>query len=361
MNLNPLIEISRRYGSDPAYVLLGGGNTSRKEGNTLFVKASGHALGAIDEQGFVRMDLAKLDQIWQKQYSADDDQRETEVLADMMACRLEGESARPSVEALLHAILPFDYVVHLHPALVNGITCSQQGAQTTSRLFPSALWVELVKPGFILAKVVRDRMVTHKERTGSDASLIFLENHGIFVGAESIEGIEEIYRMVMERIESSVAREPDFSPIAFDEKRAGAIKEALEAEVGAEVLFAANAEAQRFLTDYNSFEPVSSSFTPDHIVYAGFRPLWVEEGRDPVLEYRAFVNEHGEGAKIICVQNLGIFSVGEKPIPLFFDTMAIAVYSENFGGPKFMTDEMIQFIRSWEVERYRSKVASSDS
>lgn len=360
MNLTSLIEISRRYGSDPAYVLLGGGNTSRKEGNTLFVKASGHALGSIDEAGFVQMDLAKLDQIWQKKYSADDDQRETEVLADMMACRLEGEQARPSVEALLHAILPFEYVVHLHPALVNGITCSQEGAQATSRLFPSALWVELVKPGFILAKVVRDRMTTHKKKTGSDASLIFLENHGIFVGAQTIQGIEETYRMVMERIQSSVARDPDFGPVVFDEKHVEGIKSALEAEVGTEVLFAVNAEALRFLSDCNTFEPVSSSYTPDHIVYAGFKPLWIATGEDPVHAYRAFVAEHGEGAKIICVQNTGIFSVGEKPMPLFFDTMAIAVYSENFGGPKFMTDEMIQFIRSWEVERYRSKVLTND-
>lgn len=361
MNLTSLIEISRRYGSDPAYVLLGGGNTSRKEGNTLFVKASGHALGSIDEAGFVQMDLAKLDQIWQKKYSADDDQRETEVLADMMACRLEGESARPSVEALLHAILPFTYVVHLHPALVNGITCSRRGEETVNRLFPSALWVELVKPGFILAQVVRERMAVHKERTGSEASLIFLENHGIFVGSQTIEGIEELYRSVMERIESEGVRQPDFTAVPSDQGRAGAIREALEAETGTKTLFAANVESQRFLADVHAFWPVSSSFTPDHIVYAGFKPLWVAEQDDPVAAYRAFVAEHGEGAKIICVQNLGIFSIGEKPLPLFFDTMAIAVYSEHFGGPKFMSDSMIQFIRTWEVERYRSKVASTDS
>ena len=119
MNLDHLIDISKRYGSDSAYVLLGGGNTSMKADGVLYVKASGHALGSIDAGGFVRMDLAKLDQIWHKQYSSDDQKREDEVLADMMACRLEGEVSRPSVEALLHALLPFTYVVHLHPALVD--------------------------------------------------------------------------------------------------------------------------------------------------------------------------------------------------------------------------------------------------
>jgi hypothetical protein len=75
--------------------------------------------------------------------------------------------------------------------------------------------------------------------------------------------------------------------------------------------------------------------------------------------YRVFEQENGEAAKIICVQELGVFSVGEKPLPLFLDTVAIAVYSESFGGPKFMTREMIEFIRTWEVERYRAQVATS--
>ena len=72
MSLESLITHSRRYGSDPSFVLLGGGNTSYKEGNILYVKASGYALGTIDESGFVRMDLGKLEHIWGKQYSSDD-------------------------------------------------------------------------------------------------------------------------------------------------------------------------------------------------------------------------------------------------------------------------------------------------
>ena len=66
MNLNPLIEISRRYGADSSYVLLGGGNTSVKEDGSLYEKASGHALGGNDEGDVVRMDLSKLDRIWHK-------------------------------------------------------------------------------------------------------------------------------------------------------------------------------------------------------------------------------------------------------------------------------------------------------
>jgi len=353
MSLDRLIEVSRRYGADSAYVLFGGGNTSVKEDGVLSVKASGHALGTIGTTGFVRMDLARMDAIWQKRYSDDDQRREDEVLADMMACRLDGETGRPSVEALLHAILPFTFVVHLHPALVNGITCAQRGEEATGRLFPDALWVELVKPGFTLAKTVRDRM------GGAAYPMIFLENHGIFVGADTIEGIEAIYDRVMTTIEASLVRKPDFSGLEYGQGAGISITRELEQVSGQRVLFATNKEVRSFLADARTFEPVSSSFTPDHIVYAGFKPLWVAATDDVGHAYRVFEQENGEAAKIICVQELGVFSVGEKPLPLFLDTVAIAVYSESFGGPKFMTREMIEFIRTWEVERYRAQVATS--
>ena len=64
--LNSLITISRRYGSDPDYLLAGGGNTSMKENGILYVKASGFPLGDITEKGFVRMSLDALAQIWRK-------------------------------------------------------------------------------------------------------------------------------------------------------------------------------------------------------------------------------------------------------------------------------------------------------
>ncbi len=359
MSFQQLLEHSRRYGSDPAFVLLGGGNTSFKDGRTLFVKASGHALGTIGKEGFVRMDLDLLDQIWHKQYSQDDEERENEVLKDMMFCRLEGETARPSVEALLHALLPFPYVVHLHPALVNGLTCAQEGEASVHRLFPEALWVELVKPGFILANIVRERLVEHQAKTGKLYSLIFLQNHGIFVGGQSLGEIEQVYAKVLGTIEAQLVRKPDFTDLGADEEKVGQVMDVLQAFGKEKVLFRNTLEFKRILADRSSFAKVSSSFTPDHIVYAGFKPLWIDEGADVSKAFVQFEREHGSAPKIVCVQNLGVFSLGEKPLPLFFDSVAISVYSESFGGPRFMDEAMINFIRNWEVEKYRSQVSTS--
>ncbi|MGE4453366.1 MAG: class II aldolase/adducin family protein [Sphaerochaeta sp.] len=358
MSLASLIAHSKRYGSDASFVLLGGGNTSYKDGDVLYVKASGHALGTIDESGFVSMDLKKMERIWGKQYSSDDDERENEVLKDMMDCRLAGESARPSVEALLHALLPFPYVIHLHPALVNGITCAQKGEQAVAELFPDALWIELVKPGFILADIVRSRMAKQKEETGKISSLIFLQNHGIFAGGQSLEEIESTYSSLMQKIASKLKRKPDFTPLESDPRRVEEVTLALSAFTKEPILFSMTKEYQHYLQDEKHFQAVASSFTPDHIVYAGFKPLWVASDEDVQEAFRRFENTYGVMAKIVCVQDLGVFSLGEKPLPLFKDTVAISVYSESFGGPRFMDEAMIDFIRNWEVEKYRSSVAA---
>ena len=58
-----LIEISQSYGRDSRYVIAGGGNTSYKNGEKLWVKASGHALATIGEEGFAVLDRAKLNLI----------------------------------------------------------------------------------------------------------------------------------------------------------------------------------------------------------------------------------------------------------------------------------------------------------
>ena len=50
--IEKLVEVSRKYGSDDRYVIAGGGNTSFKTAERLWVKASGHALATIDEDGF---------------------------------------------------------------------------------------------------------------------------------------------------------------------------------------------------------------------------------------------------------------------------------------------------------------------
>lgn len=364
--IDQLIETSHLFGNDARFVLLGGGNTSLKINETMWIKASGTQLGTISENGFVKMSLVKLQKIWGRAYSDDPKLREAQVLSDMMNSREEGETLRPSVEVLLHSFLPFPCVVHLHPALVNGMTCGQTGLDSCSSLFPDAVWIPLVNPGFILANVVRKAFLEYKERTGNFAKVIFLQNHGVFVAGDSFAEINGLYARIMDKLGSFVTRQPNFDEVKPNRKRFDAAVDAVSQYFGHSCVGFLNRELSNRIVTRDSFESVSSAFTPDHIVYSGFMPLWIDDSvfrtKMPVqaiiAECRSFEEKNGACPKVIAIQGTGAFCESDKSKLLFLDTMKVAAYSESFGGPRFMTADQIDFIRHWEVESYRAKAAS---
>jgi rhamnose utilization protein RhaD (predicted bifunctional aldolase and dehydrogenase) len=379
MGVEDLTKLSRYYGSNPEYVIAGGGNSSFKDGGTLYIKGSGAALAEATPDSFVRMDRQALSRIWEKTYPPDPEKREKAVLSDMMAARKSGEEQkRPSVETLLHDILPFSYVVHTHPALVNGLTCSKRGEAAAAELFGrGALWIPSINPGYVLSRVVKSALEGYTAPGGRPADLILLQNHGVFVGADTVEGIKEKYAHVMETVESRVLRKPDLgeglSSWDYSGEAAGLLAELAGASAGGKApwkaVFWRNNEIAALVRDRASFHPVSSSFTPDHIVYSGSDPLFVETGTGAVQDllrkaWKKQLEKAHRLPKIAALQGLGVFGIGpsEKAatlaLELFMDTVNVAVYAQAFGGERFMSRDQIDFINNWEVERYRSQVSA---
>ena len=201
--IESLIAISRKYGADPRFVIAGGGNTSYKNAEKLWVKASGHALATITEDGFAVLDRALLDPMNKKKYSSDTAEREEQVKNDLAAACIT-KDRRPSVETSLHDCMGFAYVVHLHPTLVGGLMCSAQAEDKCKELFPEALYIAYTDPGYTLFKKVYDKIQAYKKANGHEPQVIFLQNHGIFVGADSTEEIEKIYESVLSTLENQV-------------------------------------------------------------------------------------------------------------------------------------------------------------
>ena len=396
MNLETLIEISRRYGADPDYVLAGGGNTSLKEGDVIAVKASGALLGIIDENGFVQLSLSKLRALFDMALPFDSEAREKIVLEKLLGARLPGQTRRPSVETLLHALFPYRFVIHLHPALVNGMLCSRQALSAAETLFRNeASVLPYITPGYILADAVR-RVFEHRTSSGmSPPKILFLQNHGVFVAADSVEEIEALYAHIFETLKAKVQPLPEEglrggpargyeAAIAGGEQRTMAsLQAALLTAVQAAVkrattkfnvrfFFTSNSLIGHFLASPEAFVPLSSPFTPDHIVYAGAWPLFVniseaQSSEHLISKIDEFRIHHQEMPKIIAVQNLGIFGLGQdesaakRACELFGDAAKIAWYARSFGGVHPMQPADIEFIQSWEVEKYRASIAASSN
>jgi rhamnose utilization protein RhaD (predicted bifunctional aldolase and dehydrogenase) len=162
--IKDLIEISRKFGKDKNYTIAGGGNTSYKTVNEMWVKASGYGLSTISEEGFVKMDREKLKVISSGSYSKDPFAREREVKEDLdKACIDKGK--RPSVETSLHDAIHFAFVVHMHPFLINAVLCSNNAEETVKKLWDdNILYVPYTDPGYVLYKKVENETARFKSR-----------------------------------------------------------------------------------------------------------------------------------------------------------------------------------------------------
>lgn len=369
MGLNIIAEISHKYGSDERYVLAGGGNTSYKNTENLYIKGSGTSLATITPDGFVKMDRKALDTIWTKTYSENKDVREAEVLKDMMASRCKGEdNKRPSVETLLHNLFKQKFVLHVHPAIVNGLTCAVGGKSIVEALFDNAIWVEETEPGYVLAAKCRKMIEKYELETGKDADLLFLQNHGIFFAADDKNGIDALVGKVMSAIEKLVTFCPDLTPVETDKPEiVDTLRKYIADAYGnsAYVKFILNNDVVRLCSSMDEFSVLMQPMSPDHIVYCKAIPLFIEcFDKDYIVkEFKEFVAAKGYAPKIVFAKNVGMFAIGNSEkdastvTSVWLDAVKISSYAKNFGGVRHMAPDMVDFIVNWEVESYRSKVA----
>lgn len=353
-NLEKLVEMSNKHGKNPELVLAGGGNTSYKENGVLYVKRSGTSMGTITSEDFVAMDISKLEALMEKEYPAEDAAREAAFLADVMDARCDEDlSKRPSVEVLLHGLFPQPYVLHIHPALVNGLTCGQ-GGETLARkiLGEQIIWIPICRPGYTLGKLCREAMDAYLEKQGKDAQVVLLQNHGIFIAGQTPEEINAILANVIGKLETYVETEG----------KAEIIKKLSEL-TGLKAKYLPIREADYFVSSKERVQDLLKPFTPDHIVYCGAFPLFVERMEELESALEAFKKAHDGLPKIVLIQNEGAFSVCANENEtynaelLLADAMKVAYYAKKFGGVLPMTDELTYFITHWEAESYRKKQA----
>jgi len=365
--LKSLIEISRFYGDTPGFVIAGGGNTSYKDAERIWIKASGVSLAGIEEGGFVCLSRKGLGLIESNTYSEDSVVREQEVKADMTRAIISPENLRPSVETSLHNLIAYSYVIHTHPTLVNALMCANYANQEVEDRFgEEALFVEYTDPGFILFKKLQELIGSYEKLHGKAPQIIFLQNHGVFVGANTVDEIKELYNKIELSINAGKYLSlPASDPEAYQSKASEFIKQHFASKelkslsVRCELI-------DHFSKSQSQFRKISKPFSPDVIVYCKSNYLFLQNGieANQILEaIESFEQTFGYSPKVIVEEQGGLIVVEENEqsmqtvLAVYMDLMKISYLSESFGGPHFMTPEEIKFIDNWEVEHYRRKVA----
>lgn len=348
-DLKTIVELSHEFGTVD-YVKGGGGNTSVKNDSTLWVKPSGTTLGGLTEETFVQMNREKINELYEVETPAEAAARE-ELVKNMMAASVENDAGRPSVEAPLHNVFDAKFVVHTHPCAVNGLTCAKNGEAACRELFPDALWVEYIDPGYTLCMEVRKRIEDYKAANGKEPALLVLKNHGIFIAADSADEIRALYKRVMDALDAAYRKAGIFQTLEIVDAPADP-----ETEAKIKELFGDDAA---FIASSGKFDVAPGPITPDHLVYAKAFPFTAELTAENVAAYRA---ERGYLPKVVIAEDR-VYGIGtsqknaDLALELAQDGALVMKLADAFGGIEYMTDAAREFIENWEVESYRQKQA----
>lgn len=324
-------DYSRTIGVDASLVQGAGGNVSWKTGNTLWIKASGTWLADANEKSiFVPVDLCRLkDDIESQRFGA------TPVLRRRM-------SRRPSIETMLHGILSHRIVVHTHPVSVL-VHLVQAGclAVLQRRLPQTVSWllVDYHKPGPRLAEALHRAI----KGTALSPSVLFLANHGMLVGGQTVEEVDRVQRQVLDSLSELPRPFNDCIPVEAPHQL---LKRGYRLPANPLVHRIACDDICLFLAEKHW------ALVPDVVVFLGDRPQ-IFNTLDDALR---FIQVAQSAPTFIVLRHFGVFirKNADRSIEamlLFFSELAARLHADDH--VRSLTRSDIDALIEWDAERYR--------
>ena len=378
---------SRLLGREPSLVLHGGGNTSVKasrrnilgdDEEILYVKGSGWDLATIDAAGFAATRLSTLQRLATLPALSDSD-----MMRELKAACTDPAAPTPSVEAILHAIIPFRFVDHTHADAVVAISNTPGGEETLRNLYGSdVLILPYVMPGFILARQIFEAT---QNVDWSTLKGIVLLHHGVFTfHAEAKSSYENMVAMV-DRAEQylqengvfSIACTGEYLPVTEDFLQVAKMRKQVSDLVGKPMC--ARWDFSPEATGYSVLDNVwdiaaRGPLTPDHVLHTKRTAVVVDNDSDSATEqfsqqYREYFDRHNNG-QLTCLdtaprvavwKNRGMlyFSPNVKRLRVVQDiashTRRAVQWAEALGGWSALPEKDIFELEYWELEQAKLK------
>jgi rhamnose utilization protein RhaD (predicted bifunctional aldolase and dehydrogenase)/NAD(P)-dependent dehydrogenase (short-subunit alcohol dehydrogenase family) len=380
---------SRLLGKDSTLVLHGGGNTSVKvrernavgeEEDILYVKGSGWDLETIESAGFAPVRMAHLVKL--ARLEALSDPRMVNELATQVT---RAGAPAPSVEAILHAILPHKYVDHTHAGALLAITNTPDGERRAREIYgKDTVIVPYVMPGFDLARHCARRFAA--EAHAGTIGMVLM-NHGIFsFGATARESYERMIALVT-RAEVYLARSgawelprpaADGAPPTLRTELAQLRRE-ISSSAGIPVILAAHSDAK-----YLAFARRSDAAqlaqqgpaTPDHAIRTKRVPMLGRDVAAYAAAYREYFKRHAASAKepktaldpaprVVLDPAFGLGCVGRSAKDarivrdIYDHTIDVILRATALGGYRALPERDIFDVEYWDLEQAKLRKAGA--
>lgn len=365
---------SQLLGQSKELVLHGGGNTSVKIDNTLYVKGSGWNLDTIEKGGFSPVDLGVLLKMATRESLSD-----TQMVAEQRAAMSDQSFPNPSIEAILHAIIPYDYVDHTHADAVVTLTNTPNGKALVQGLYgENMLIIDYVMPGFELAKHIYEitRTIDWENLSG-----MVLMHHGVFTFDNNAQRAYEKMIEIVTVAEEYLAEHVTLACGDCEGKGDKSIPEAVGIETaklrGCDLfpLLIDSPRAQLFSILPNLESLVKKGgLTPEHVIRIKPFPAIIDgdiaEGiAQFVQDYKSYFDAHASSEHICLdlapryavIKGVGIVVLGkdEKESRIIGDivkhTITAILSAEQLGGWGSLTLAQMFEMEYWELEQAKLK------
>lgn len=382
---------SRLLGADPSLVLLGGGNTSVKHDvpgplggqvRILSIKGSGSDLASIDSSGFAPLLLEELLPL--RERSRMDD----ETMVELVTLALINSSApRPSIETLLHAFIPLDWVDHSHADAILALTNQPDGEKIIRDVFGNDVGVvPYIKPGFDLSKAASDVYKADKSVIG-----LVLDKHGLVTFGLTAQESYERHVELVSRAEARISRSRKRRVASMSKASAAATQMVMRIRGGLSrrrrmiVRFDGSAGVRAFVDRDDIFEiSQQGPATPDHVLRTKRVPMLVSSSDpDDVLSeieryeavYSAYVKKyavpcddfmHDPSPRVVLVPGLGLFTSGrtvreaEGVAEIYRHTMDVIEGATAMSQYLALSEADLFEIEYWPLELYKLRLAPPD-
>jgi rhamnose utilization protein RhaD (predicted bifunctional aldolase and dehydrogenase)/NAD(P)-dependent dehydrogenase (short-subunit alcohol dehydrogenase family) len=392
---------SRLLGRDKSLVLHGGGNTSVKvrepnlfgdEEEILYVKGSGWDLEKIEEAGFAPVRRGHLVRL-----AGLDELSDPRMVNEMVTHMKRSSAPTPSVEAILHAILPHKFVDHTHADAVVAVTNTPGGEERIRRIYGDAVVViPYIMPGFDLARLCA-RLFT--EQAGPRTIGMVLMNHGIFsfgeTARESYERMIQLVTLAEEYLTAEGAVPPlpgeregvwERGPGGEGSGEAGSsllistiatLRRDVSRAAGAPMILLSRRDARSLAFARREDAATISQqgpATPDHVIRTKRVPLFGRDVAAYVRAYGEYFENHAPHARspktmldpaprVILDPDLGLITVGRRATDaaisaeIYEHTMDIIERAERLGGWRALPERDLFDMEYWDLEQAKLKKA----
>lgn len=302
---------SRLLGRDPTLVLHGGGNTSVKirqvnavgeEEDVLYVKGSGWDLINIEEKGFAPVRMAHLLKLATLPTLSD-----PAMVNEMKTHMTDASAPTPSVETILHAILPYTFVDHTHADAIVTITNTSNGEARIRELYGSrVVIIPYIMPGFDLAKLCAE--IFPREVKPDTLGMVLLQ-HGIFsfgnTAKQSYDRMIELVSRAEQYLQEHNAWDfPPAGPLpskphSYRETLA-TLRRELSHAAGTPMIVISDRDANALSFAQRADLPQLTQqgpATPDHVIRTKRIPLLGRNIAEYAVAYRAYFARHAPSAK----------------------------------------------------------------